>query len=442
MLGQLLAISVDPPQQEAPTGTVLTYTLTISNYEGLQRTYDLTATGLADVSLPPTVSVAGGGVETLSFTAEAVTAGDNPFNVIASTSSAADEAFAIATGLGISQVGIAFDPAMKTGGPGMPTAFVVTVSNLGDLAETYDLTVDIPMGWSYSLLRTGAPITETTLLPAPFNSVELVLVVTPDTAASPGDYPVSVRAESQDAGTGRVVDELLSSGSGTGTLQVGVEGVQVAFLSGSESLSPVDSGSWTFQVTNTGSQADSYDLSAFGIIGETAQFNPGSISLAAGASQNVILTAGPLDFALAQDYLIGVLAESQSNPAIAAEDTRSLAIDAFEAGSVSWRPGSQMITGSLDTAFTLDVTNEGNVPTNYAIQVTGSSGAVVDFDIPPLVIPPQGTISLLVNVTVSGDGVYTLTGTATAGSIQDSAVASLTVGEVTYQKYLPMIMKE
>ena len=156
VLGQLLAISVDPAQQEAPTGTVLTYTLTISNYEGLQRTYDLTATGLAEVTLPTTINVGGGGVETLSFTAEAVTAGDNPFNVIASTSSAADEAFAIATGLGISQVGISFDPPIKTGGPGMATVFAVTVSNLGDQVETYDLAAEVPTGWSYALLRSGA----------------------------------------------------------------------------------------------------------------------------------------------------------------------------------------------------------------------------------------------------------------------------------------------
>ena len=324
----------------------------------------------------------------------------------------------------------------------MPTEFGVTITNQGDLVETYDLSVEVPAGWDYTLMRNGSTITETTLFPAPFNSIELALIVTPETGAPPGDYPVTVRAESQAGDSARVVDALLSSSAGTGTVQVGAEGVQVTFLSGSESLTPAEAGSWTVQVTNTGSQADTYDLSGFGIIAQTAQFNPSSVSLAAGASQNVQVTVGPLENALAQDYLIGVLAESQSNSDIAAQDTWSLTVETYEAVSVNWRPSYQVISGTLSTGFTLDVTNAGNVPTVYAFELSGSPGVTVTFGTPPLAIPSHGTISLFVPVTAAGDGQYTLTGTASAGSVQDSAIATLTVGEVTYYKYLPMILKE
>jgi hypothetical protein len=90
----------------------------------------------------------------------------------------------------------------------------------------------------------------------------------------------------------------------------------------------------------------------------------------------------------------------------------------------------------------LEVANQGNIATIYEFQVTGSPGSTVTFEAPPLLIPPKSTVSKLATVIVDQDGQYTLTGTATAGGVQDTAVAVLTVGDVAHTLYLPTIKKE
>ncbi len=315
VLGPLAALQITPAEQAAAAGEVVTFTLSLTNFEAVDRTYALTDTGLAEVDLPATLAVPASGAASLDFTAQAGAPGSNPFTVIAAAGISAAEDTAVVNAAGLSQVDVAIQPDPAPGGPGSQTAFSVTVTNLGTEAETFDLSVTVPNGWAYALTRSGAPVSAVTLLPAIFNSVELQLLVTPDVAAVPGDYPVSVFAESQpdplDA-----ADAPVSAGVGTATLQVGPRGVLAEILSGPAVLAPSGTGVWQIQVTNTGSVADTYDLSAFGFLGAYAQFSPGTVSLDPGQSQMIQMTASGFIYALARDYTFGVLAQSEADGAI------------------------------------------------------------------------------------------------------------------------------
>jgi uncharacterized membrane protein len=146
------------------------------------------------------------------------------------------------------------------------------------------------------------------LPPHIFNSTQLRLLVTPDVTAVPGSYQFSVTAVSQ---SGPGVQATI-----TGTVEVLPIGVQVAIAPPQTTLSPLDDGLWQITITNTGSVAGSFDLTAAGIISLTASFSPSSVTLAPGQVQTVQMSSGPLPFALPQTYPFWVMATSQSDEQI------------------------------------------------------------------------------------------------------------------------------
>ena len=49
--------AITPTEQTAPVGTWATYTLTLNNFDSVQRTYSLTGSGLAEVNAIDPVTV-------------------------------------------------------------------------------------------------------------------------------------------------------------------------------------------------------------------------------------------------------------------------------------------------------------------------------------------------------------------------------------------------
>ena len=87
----------------------------------------------------------------LNFEALAQVAGPNPFTVSATGPSGSDSSTAAIEGVGSWVVIAALNPRSATGGPGASTVMTLTVSNLGEEADSYDLDVQVPAGWSYDL---------------------------------------------------------------------------------------------------------------------------------------------------------------------------------------------------------------------------------------------------------------------------------------------------
>ena len=235
---------------------------------------------------------------------------------------------------------------------------------------------------------------------------------------------------------------LIVSDSAIGTVQIGSLGVDLAITSGPPQLPPDGSGTWQVQITNTGSQADTYDLAAFGPLAAFANLSPASVTLNPGASQTVQMSISGFGFALAQDYLIGVHAQSQTQGGIEDEDTTTLSITEQQGVEVVWQPASQSISGTTLAAFTLIVTNTGNVNATFQFEVSSSAGVDIQLPLTALSIPPRSAALLLVSVDVPGNGTYLLTGTADSGVVQGSDTATLTVGGVTSSIYIPIVKKQ
>ena len=186
-------------------------------------------------------------------------------------------------------------------------SFTVTVSNLGSYKETADLSAVVPVGWSAEFIANSNTVTAIDLNAGVFNSAEwrsLSLPCRHDCRKLPGqrdgDVECCACCTASDAATATI-----------NTLGVGAE-----FYHGAarRRLPRSDTGNFIVEVTNHGSSADTYDMSAIGYFAVSGTtFTPSSVSLAPGATQQVNVTTDPVPYALPQAYELTVLATSQTD---------------------------------------------------------------------------------------------------------------------------------
>lgn len=430
-------VAISPAVQAAAAGVAVEYTLTISNLETIGRNYSVTASGLAEVDLPGSFFVPAGQAVDFAFSASAAGAGPQPFALlVTSPSGAADRASAVVEVSGGAGVNLSLTPLPAISGPGSTAVLTLTVTNSGDLPDSFDLDVDAPAGWGVELLAQGQPVNAVTLPAHVFNSHDLTLLVTPNVAATPGNYEVTVTAEAQ--------SNPDVSGNVEGTVQVLNRGVQITILSGPAAVDPRNAAVWQVQVRNTGQVADTFDLQAAGLFALYGSFAAESVSLSAGQSQVVAFTADGLDKLLPGSYDLVVAAQSQANGNIISQDKVAVNLTAYEAVTVAFEPLSQTLNDTLTATFTLVVTNTGNVSTLYELSssVLGGSSSV---GLEQIQIPAHGVAAILVTAVVPGPGNYMLTGTAdsVSSNAADSATAAIIVpsdqpdGLITY---LPIVV--
>ncbi len=176
----------------------MTYTLTITNLEGVDRTYGLASTGLVQVDLPAQVNVPAGSSASQVITAQTAYEGSNVFTISAREihDYASAQTAAMLNGVGFSQVVVQVDPSTASGGPGVPTLFDAMVTNLGSQPEEYAVSVAAPSGWGASLFLLGNPVDSVLVGPGVGNGVTLQLMLTPAASTPPGSYDFTFNAVS------------------------------------------------------------------------------------------------------------------------------------------------------------------------------------------------------------------------------------------------------
>jgi uncharacterized membrane protein len=428
-VGDPLNVQIDPVLAQIATSSAITYTVGITDTSSTGQTYALTVEGLPAnlVSLPPSVSLAAGQGTSVPLVITAdLTDGPYAFTVRATPQGAATSAAtsAVLTVLGTRSVASALTPAVGIGGPTVPVSFTLTLTNTGSVTDTYGLSVHLPSGWSARLEANGTTMSSLSLTPYLFNSANLTLLVTPPAGAAPGDYPISVVSQSQSDPTVQSV--------ATAAYRVTAQGVQVAISPYQKTLNPTDTGTWQVTVTNTGTQADSYSLAASGIISPTASFSPATVSLAPGQQQTVQLSGGPVPYALVQPYNFDVTATSQTNPAIQDSASANVNFNGEEGVAVAVQPATQSITNTLQTAYTLLITNTGNVDTHFTLRPTSNpNGIDLTPEVGDLEIPAHMTAGILLTALGHAAGDYTVSVKATAddGGASSSGSADLNIAQ-------------
>jgi len=412
-----VTLTLDPASQAGTTGQTLAYTLTVVNLETEARTYDLAGTGTPALTLPPSVGVPGNSSATVPVSA-VPDFGPQPFTITAVVAGGASASVdGLAIGVGRFGVAAALAPTSATAGPGASAYYTLTLTNLGDVVDTYDLTLDVPGGWGVSLSQGGMPVAQATVQPAPFGTATVLVAVTPPAGAVPAVVPISATAMSQ--GLPSVAAIAVATVDLTG------RGVTVALSPDGQVVDLTAPATWEALITNTGSQADIFDLTLSGTPALAGSLSTGSVSLSPGASQVVQVTVPDLTFLMAGEHSLAVTARSQSDAGIAGQDAAVFTLATYQAVEVAWLPPVQTVTDTLLTNLALIITNTANSLTTYDLAFDGVGLDVLGPE-GSLLLPARSATVVLVQVAAANYGTYPLTATATGASAGGNAQASLT----------------
>lgn len=444
----LLQLEILPAVHIAGYGETVTYTLRVANRDAASHTYRFVTMGLEgnQVQTPSDLTVAAHGTATTTLVATArAPVRSYPFQVTASYSvdgqpiQAGDEAVLVV----LSELGVAAElmPPEVIAGRGTPAAFRLGVHNTGSLRDRYSLTVQLPTGWNHTLTANGVAYTSLELRPFVANEATLQLLVSPPADMLPGTYPVTVTVTSQ-------TDAAIQAVA-VGQVQVLPQGVTVELSPENTAVNPDGSPSWDVRVTNTGMQADTFTLSASGLLSTTARFSTDVVALDAGASTTVQLTASRIPFALADSYNVVAVARSQTAPQVSGSDTARLGLVADEGVAVEILPASVRLTDTLSVSYLVLITNTGNLANSFVLTASSSpAGPDVALELSEVFLPVGATAGMFLTVRSPQDGTYTLTVGARSemGQASSSDTAILEVGRSTRPAqqrriYLPFVKR-
>jgi uncharacterized membrane protein len=373
-----VTLEVTPELIETRYGETVTYTIALTNqqpssdiYYPEGATYRLDVEGLP-ITLPALASditVKSGQTisTTVSFTADA-SQGFYPFYASAKTTHENTKTMAIDYAalsiIGGPGVVGTLTPPVAASGPATPARFTLAITNTGSISDTYDLSVIVPNEWESTLQANGVSQSSLTLAAAVFNMGTLDLLVTPPTGTDNGYYPVQVVATSQ---TYPSTTAIISG-------QVEVRsGIVVEITPEHVTMQPNAPQVWDVTCTNTGSQADTFDLSVGGVIASNARLSQDLIALGAGEKKTVQLTTDGLPFALPSQNPFGVTAQSQIDTTISGDDTANVTIAGTKDVVVDVMPVSATVavTAPMPLTYLTIITNTGNLNDSY--QLTAST---------------------------------------------------------------------
>lgn len=422
-VGQLTVVdafdlSLAPALQSVSAGEVATYTLTITNELATVQSIDLSADGLPSVNVPASVVLPASGSVTVDVTAQGFASGRLPFSVVGTNGDGATDSADALLEVAGQDVILELNPDPAQANIGAPTVIDVTVTNIGTTETTFDLTVDVPAGWSAELAETTV-----TLPPSIFNSRTVQLLVTPPVGTTPDDYDYSVTATAQQAT--RAFDTPAVAAV-QGVIQVSNRGVQVSIDPASRVALTTDMPTWNVTITNTGNIAETFVLTSTGIVALSAQWSQTSVDLNAGASTTVQLTATDLTFALPQTYTFAVAAIADDDATVLNDARATITFPNQEDVSVDWFPDTLTMSESETGLYVLTISNTGNVLTPFDLTFSGDSGVTLRANVDRIDIPAHSSVQVVVRATAD-IGMYTIVGSAESTSAQDDDQAQLIV---------------
>ncbi|MCA9156933.1 MAG: hypothetical protein KDA72_01320 [Planctomycetales bacterium] len=304
---------------------------------------------------------------------------------------------------------LSLDPAHQIVRPGGEADFNVKFTNPAPVDVTYDLSVGgVPSQW----VGIDASVT----VPAG-GTVSKVLRLTTGAFDVIGDYGFVINA---------IVDDVKTSVAGTLVL-AGVpilpeakpesQGVVVTLTPTSAIAGQGTAATYTARLTNVGSQADSFVLSAAGLpSGFQARFALDSVNVPPGASnfREVLLTIIPPQGTDAGDYPFIVTATSASEASIADDATSTLSV--LDIGvAVEVTPES----GPPESTYQMLVTNIGQVRETFDLSLAAPAALMATLGVSSVTLEPGQSTSVPIDVGAidfAFPGSLSLVGVATSRS--------------------------
>jgi uncharacterized membrane protein len=314
--------------------------------------------------------------------------------------------------------GLELEPAVagSAGTPGETVAYTLTLTNMGNVADSFDITAS-EGSWEFEI-----PDTLIEDLEPGESATVWVNVLVPEDAAAGAIDAMTVTAASQG-------DPSESASSTLTTTAEAVHGVDLWPEAAAQAGLPGETVIYELTVTNEGNTTDSFAFTASGHVWSVDLPDP--VTLVMGASVVVEATVtipaevwgGSMDVAM-------VTATSAGDPIQSASSELTTTAEAFY--GVSVEPAADAKTGApgATVEYTLQVTNEGNLPDAFSL-VAGGNAWVAALSAPTTgeLLPGQSfelTVTVLIPAGAADDDSDTVTVTATSvGGLTASASATL-----------------
>ncbi len=417
----------------------VSYTLTITNAGNTDDVIDLAITGDATAMLSESsVSLASGASTevTLSISADALaTAGDYEVKVTATSQGDNSETAEVSTTTTILPV---YDVTLaavgelttETADATEGVSYTLTITNTGNTDDVIDLATsddDASLSQTFVSLATGA-------------SAEVTLTISADALAKAGAYEVKVTATSQGDNS-----ETAEVSTTTTILPVyGVTLVGEGELKGA-TMDMVAGVSYTLTVTNTGNTDDTIILGSSAEVGiggsvlgsfrkskdqelSTSQLK---ITLAPGASTEVIFTATGDLLTKSGEYKIKVTATSQGDNTKSAEVATTTTI--LPVYDVTLAAVGDLITETANAAegvsYTLTITNAGNTDDVIDLAITGDATAMLSESSVSLASGASTEVTLSISadaLATAGDYEVKVTATSQGDNSETAEVSTTT----------------
>jgi hypothetical protein len=401
-------VTISPSSKSGANGATLTYTVTVNNTGNVSDTYNLTITKSAGWSenVSPTsltIPAFSSGTATLSVTVPTNAIGGTIDNI---TVTATDNVVS-ASGNCTAQVtitrnvNVSIYPSYQGGTNGAVLTYTVTVVNLGNVTDTYDIKASDNLGWNNIWLDNNA------LQVAGFDNKNTTLHVRiPDNAVYCTRDNVTVTAISRTDNTVKDSNSCIAH----------AEAIMVVDVS----ISPIlDNGLHKdVTITNMGNVVDSYVLT----VGENVSW---PLIIAENSVDNVMpgenrLTSLDLTIpATTQSGTLGnitVTATSKQYPEV--RDNASAQVTSIKSVKVSISPTENWGSRGDRLVYTVTVQNIGNTWDNYYLTKTDVLGWIATENFAWLPLAPGDSASVIFevivpeNVSMGAKDVITITATS------------------------------
>ncbi len=398
-------------KQTTDASTGVTYTLRVTNSGNTNDTVRLAVSGDATATISPSsISLNQGASRTVTLRVSgAALAKAGAYNVKVTATSQGDsdqtaESTTTTTILPVYDITLTGvgELTQETEDASDGILYAITITNNGNTDDKVNLTTSGDV---------AATLSSTEVSIAYGASETIALAISGDVLAFAGDYEVRVSASSQ--GDSDQTAEILTTTTILPVYDIALEGVGELTTETADASEGV---SWTIKVTNNGNTDDVIDLTT---AGTDATLGQTSVSLASGASTEVMLAISGDVLALAGDYEVRVSASSQGDSDqtaeilttttilpvydIALEGVGELTTETADASEgVSW---TIKVTNNGNTDDVIDLATEGTDATLGQTSVSLASGASADvtLTISGDVLGTAGTYEVKVTAVSQGD---------------------------------------
>jgi len=415
-----MEVTIDPKYQSGLPGVTLNYTVTVKNTGGLEDNYDLTISdnsGWGPTIWPTLLTVPAGEnrTATLNVTIPTNAMGCTSDNIIVTATSRADNTVkdndsCTAHATIVRGVNILISPSYQSGSNGATLDYVVTVSNTGNVEDTYSLTAADDAGW--------APTVSPGLLTVPpwENRTATLSVTVPLSAIGCTNDNISVTA----IGTG-----VSDSDSCVAHATI-VRGVDVLVSPSYQSGARGSALSYTVTITNTGNVVDNYDLTVSDNSGWGPTVSPIALMVPAGENRTATLSVTvPTNAIGCTEDNVTVTATSQIDNKVKDNDSCVAHAEVVRGVEVLIYPGYQSGLPGATLTYTVAVTNTGNVEDNYALAASDNAGWGLIVTPTWLVLAPGtlggATLSVAIPENALGSTEDTIVVTAVGTEVENSA---------------------